>query len=264
VIVLFLQFTPVFKVDTSEHIAFWIVLTTAAAIVPFLFLNGRPGVSREEPSPQRSPAGVPGRQTAERGKAGKTRIWTGTFVVGLLIMFFCRLAMSPVYTFFPLFLTETMNWPVVGAMSALATAAEVPVMYFSARILRRYDPLPLLALSAAAIGVRMGIYALFPIKGWLIAAQLLHSLCYGLFHPAAVAFIIFSVPPERRALGMTLYLSLGSGLPSLIGNVLGGIIAHDGNYRRVFAVFDLFAAAGVAVYLFSRKPRRTNLQTGAS
>jgi PPP family 3-phenylpropionic acid transporter len=65
---------------------------------------------------------------------------------------------------------------------------------------------------------------------------------------------------------MTLYLSLGSGLPALIGNVLGGIIAHDGNYRRVFAVFTIFAAAGVAGYLLNllKKPRRTNLQTGVS
>jgi PPP family 3-phenylpropionic acid transporter len=251
VMVLLLQFTPVLKPDTPGHIAFWIVSTTLAAIIPLLFTGSRKFSKGE----------VPGRLGAEgRKTGGGTPMWTGTFAAGLLIMFFCRFAMSPVYTFFPLFLTETMNWPVVGAMSALATAAEVPVMYFSARILRRHNPLPLLALSTAAVGVRLGIYALFPVKAWLIGAQMLHALCFGLFHPAAVAFITFSVPPERRALGMTFYLSLGSGLPSLLGNMLGGAIAHDGNYQRVFAVFTLFAAAGVAVYLLHKK----NLRTGVS
>jgi PPP family 3-phenylpropionic acid transporter len=232
--VLFLQWTPVLKPSTAGNIALWIAITSAAAILPTLFLPG--GRSKEAARPPKA-AGRPG------------RIWTPLFFTGLLIIFLCRLAMAPVYTFFPLYLTEFMHWDVVGAMFALATAFEVPFMFLSARFLRRFSPLPLLALSAAAIGIRLGIYALFPFKSAIIAAQMLHSLCFGLFHPAAVAFISMSVPPERRALGMSLYLSLGSGLPALIGNVLGGVIVEHAGYAAVFGSFTVFAAAAVGIYI---------------
>jgi PPP family 3-phenylpropionic acid transporter len=235
VMVLFLQWGPVMKPDSSPHIAFWMAVTTAAAIVPTLFL---PNARREK--------------TAQRPGAGQGRIWTPFFIGGFLMIFLCRLAMSPVYTFFPLYLTESLHWNVVGAMFALATACEVPFMFISSRLIRRFGPLPLLALAAAAIGIRLGIYALFPIKGAIIGAQLLHSLCFGLFHPAAVAFITQSVPPEKRAIGMSLYLSLGSGLPALLGNVLGGFIVEHGGYAPVFGFFTIFTLLALIVYAVLR------------
>jgi PPP family 3-phenylpropionic acid transporter len=163
--------------------------------------------------------------------------------------------MSAIYTFFPLYLTEYLRWNVVGAMFALATACEVPCMFVSARLIRRFGPLPLLALSAAAISLRLGIYAFFPVKACIVAAQGLHALCFGIFHPAAVGFITESVPPEKRALGMSMYLSLGSGLPSLVGNVLGGIIVERSGYSRLFAVYSFFTLAAIVVFFILRSLR---------
>jgi PPP family 3-phenylpropionic acid transporter len=247
--VLFIQWNPFLKPDGAVNITVWIALSSAAAAVPVLFMRKISG-KRENPSPQK----------ADKNGNGKTRsprrIWTPLFFGGLSVIFLCRLAMSAVYTFFPLYLTEYMNWNVVGAMFALATACEVPCMFFSTRLIRRFGPLPLLALSAAAISLRLGIYALFPIKACIIAAQALHSLCFGIFHPAAVGFIAESVPPEKRALGMSMYLSLGSGLPSLVGNVLGGIIVERSGYSRLFAVYSFFTLAAVAVFFALRKPAR--------
>jgi PPP family 3-phenylpropionic acid transporter len=230
VMVLFLQWTPVLKLDNAANIAFWMAVTTAAAIVPTLFL---PNCKREKTAP-------------EAGSGG--RIWTPLFVGGFLIIFLCRLAMSSVYTFFPLYLTESMHWNVVGIMFALATAFEVPCMFISAALIRRYGPLPLLALAAAAISLRLGIYALFPIKLAIVGAQMLHAFCFGIFHPAAVAFISQSVPPEKRAIGMSLYLSLGSGLPSLLGNILGGFIVERSGYAPLFASFAGFTFIALIIY----------------
>jgi PPP family 3-phenylpropionic acid transporter len=249
VIVLFLQWTPVCKPDTAWNIALWIAISSGAAILPTLFLPGKSKYSFQKNPPERS--GISG------GKGPAGRIWTPLFFVGFLIIFLCRLAMSPIYSFFPLYLTEFMHWDAVGAMFALAAAAEVPFMFLSARLLRRFKPLPLLALSAAAISIRLGMYALLPFRSSIIIAQLLHSLCFGLFHPAAVAFISQSVPPKHRALGMSLYLSLGSGLPALIGNVLGGIIVEHGGYSLLFGSFTVFSTAAVGIFVLARNKSRS-------
>ncbi|MDR0555194.1 MAG: MFS transporter [Treponema sp.] len=242
VFVLFLQLTPILRPNTSAHISLWIGVTSALALLSMSFIPAARAVT----SASRHKASSPDGGYIRRGKG---RLWSPLLVLGLVIMFLNRIAMTPVYTFFPLYLVESLHWDAVGLMFALGSASEVPVMYISHRLIRRFGPLPLLTFSAAAVGIRLGIYALFPFKGAVIAAQLLHSLCFGLFHPSAVAFITDCVPPERRALGITLYLSLGSGLPSLVGNCIGGFIVDFVGYQALFSVFTVFPFIALGLYL---------------
>jgi PPP family 3-phenylpropionic acid transporter len=89
----------------------------------------------------------------------------------------------------------------------------------------------------------------------IIAAQLLHSLCYGIYHPAAVQFISSVFPVEKRGIGMPVYLALGSGLPALIGNMTGGVIVEAVGYRPLFAIYAGSAAAAVLIYYVMRNKR---------
>jgi PPP family 3-phenylpropionic acid transporter len=94
---------------------------------------------------------------------------------------------------------------------------------------------------------------LFPTIAGAILGQLLHSLCYGLFHPAAVAFVSTHVPPQKRAVGLTMYLSLGVGLPTFIGSALGGYIVEFFGYRMLFGSYTVFSLIGLIVYaVFAR------------
>jgi PPP family 3-phenylpropionic acid transporter len=165
--------------------------------------------------------------------------------------------MASINSFFSLFIVEYMQWNAVGFMWALASVSEIPFMFLSRRLVNRFGALPILTFAAAMVTVRLSVYAIFPYKGGIIAAQLLHSLCYGLFHPAAITFISSAVPPERRALGMSLYLSLGSGLPNLIGSILGGFIVEHAGYRALFGIFALFPITALGLYFFvAKNPRR--------
>jgi PPP family 3-phenylpropionic acid transporter len=44
---------------------------------------------------------------------------------------------------------------------------------------------------------------------------------------------------------MSLYLSLGTGVPTLIGNLAGGFIVEYFGYRQLFMSFALFAVVGL-------------------
>ncbi|MDR2313751.1 MAG: MFS transporter [Spirochaetaceae bacterium] len=253
VLVLFLQWTPVLKPQNSENIAAWITLSSLAAVFPIILLP-------------RTMTGSPrGRGRSGSPSKGPVHLLSIYFLTGFAIIFLCRLAMSVVYSYFPLYLTEELDWNVVGAMFALASMAEVPCMFISARLLRRFGPLPLLALAAAGISVRLLIWAAFPGRGFIAGAQLLHSLCFGIYHPAAVNFISTSFPPEKRALGMSVYLALGSGLPSLLGNILGGFLVEDLGFRPLFACFSGFTVLALLIYgawyILGRSAAR-NLRSG--
>jgi PPP family 3-phenylpropionic acid transporter len=231
------------KPDSAEHIAFWIVVTSLAAIIYLLILPRALLASveheREKNDDDKKEKGIP--------------LLSVYFIGGFTIIFLCRFAMSSVYTYLPLYLTETLHWNAVGLMFALSSASEVPFMFISVILLRRFGALPLLALSAGGIALRLLLWALFPYKPVIIAAQLLHSLCFGIYHPAAVQFISSVFPAEQRGRGMPVYLALGSGLPALLGNMIGGVIVQGIGYRPLFAVYAGTAAAAVLIFCVMRK-----------
>ena len=111
----------------------------------------------------------------------------------------------------------------------------------------------IIALASAAIVVRLLVYAFVPTKLGVVSGQLIHSICYGLFQPAAVAFINLKTPPAYRTTGMALFLGLGTGLPVVLGSILGGFVVEALGYRWLFASFSLFALASLALYAAYRK-----------
>ena len=235
--VLLLQVVPVLRPNTAINIAFWICMTSLLAILVTIFLP-------LSYSGQKSPS----EDTAKRSP--DKSIWTPFFVMGLACVALNRLAMTPVNSFFSLYLVEYMRWDSVGFMWALASIAEIPFLYLSNRIIHRFGAMPILAFSSGTVGLRLALYAIFPFKAGIIIAQLLHSCCFGLFHPAAIAFISSCVPPKQRSLGMTLYVSVGTGLPTFIGNFFGGFIVDHAGYRPLFGCFTIFALLSMAIYIF--------------
>jgi PPP family 3-phenylpropionic acid transporter len=164
--------------------------------------------------------------------------------------------MSSSNSFFSLYLVELVKWNAVGFMGALGCIAEIPFMFISQKLINRFGALKLLALSSAALSLRLAMYAIFPFRPGIIVAQLLNCLCYGLFYPAGVAFISSSVPPERRALGMSIYLSIGNGLPTFLGNILGGFIIDHWGYRTLFGSFAVFPLFTLGIYIFMSYKRK--------
>jgi PPP family 3-phenylpropionic acid transporter len=238
---LFLQWTPFLKPNSAGNIALWIVLTSLVAIIP-VFILPRASLASTEHHTEKS-----------GGEEKGIPLFSIYFIGGFAIIFLCRFAMSSVYTYLPLYLTETLQWNAVGLMFALSSASEVPFMFISVALLRRFGALPLLALSAVGITVRLLLWALFPYRAVIIAAQLLHSLCFGVYHPAAVQFISSVFPANKRGRGMPVYRALGSGLPALIGNIIGGAVVESAGYRPLFAIYAGVAGAAVVIFFVMRR-----------
>jgi len=187
-------------------------------------------------------------QRAPKNSA-KSLTWIdSTFLIGLAVIALGRLAMAPVNSFFSLYLIETLNWHAIGLMSAIGAAVEIPMMMAAWRFMRTRSPMEAVAIASVAIVARLLAYALFPSRLGVIGAQLLHSLCYGLFQPAALAFVNLKTPPSERTTGMALLMGLGMGLPAFLGSAFGGLIVEAVGYRWLFALFSIFALLSLALY----------------
>ena len=252
----FMQWTPVLRPNTPLNIAIWISFTSVLAIVVIILFPSK-YTTRSSPPESSSPTESFGiiRNEAVQYKS----IWSPVFILGLISIALSRFAMASVYSFFPLYMVEYIRWDAVGTMIALASITEIPCLFFSKRIIRRFGAMPLINFASAMVALRLALYALFPFRAGIIVAQLLHSFCFGIFHPAAVAFISNCVPPERRSFGMTLYLSLGWGVPTLMANFTSGFIIDHAGYRVLFGTFTVFPLLGAAIYFIYRSMEKPNL-----
>jgi PPP family 3-phenylpropionic acid transporter len=247
-IMLALQATPVYRPVNAVNITFWNSITTVMLIgvilcLPASFLR-----------PARAPAPVnPATPAPVPRKKSSIRIWTPVFILGLAIIFLNRLAFSPIQTYLSLYAVEYLQWDAVGLLFAISAASETPLIFLSNKMINRFGALNLIVVTTIAVAVRLLGIALFPSKAVLVATQLLHSLTFGVFHPAAIAFIATNVPPEKRAVGMTLYMSIGTGLPTFIGNIAGGAIIEYFGYRALFGGFIFFALLALLLYLICGK-----------
>ncbi|MDR1149840.1 MAG: MFS transporter [Spirochaetaceae bacterium] len=268
-VVIFLQLTPFFTPNTAPNIAFWVTISSFLSIILIMAVPASYFINDDN-----KPAASPPSLSAEPGLVSKPNyvvqrhsaiynLWSPLFITGFLIIFFNRLAMSPINNFLSLYVVEQLKWDGVGFMWALSSGSEIAFIFLSKRLLQRFNALPLMAFATSVVILRYIIILLFPSRGGIIVSQLTHSVCFGIFHPAAVSFITSCVPPARRALGMSLYLSLGTGLPTLIGNLTGGFIVDYLGYRSLFIIFAVFAVFGLLIYFMTRKhTQRLLLENG--
>ena len=158
------------------------------------------------------------------------------FVIGLVIIGLNRISMSSIASFFSLYLVEELGVNAISLMNAIASGSEFGALILAGYLLQRKKVLPvhLLMISSGAMVVRLLIYALIPTFGGALVAQFLHSICYGFFHPAAIFLVARRVRRSHRTLGMSMYVSLGIGLPTVLGSSLGGLVLEQFGYRVLF------------------------------
>ena len=244
--VLLLQFIPVLRPNNRYAIVIWSAFFMAFSLVMTLLIPGEYTNIRGRSRPG-----------GKRAEASGGSIWSPLLALGLLIIAFSRLAMSGATGFLSLYAVEALGWDAVGLLNAVSALSEIPFMLFSLPLITRFGAMKCLIAGNLGMFLRLLLLYCFPSPGGVIAAQCMHSLSYGLFHPAAVAYISGCVPPEKRALGMSLYLAVGGTLPGLVGNVLGGFILDHGGFSLLYAVFSGFPLISLALcFVISFNRRR--------
>jgi MFS transporter, PPP family, 3-phenylpropionic acid transporter len=181
-----------------------------------------------------------------------------------------QFGMSAYYSFFSLYLTDQFHMDQTAWVWAIGSAAEIPLLFYAGRLVRRFGLRAMLMAATAAVSIRLAIFSQVPAGGLalgglglvpplaiILPTQLLHALCFGLFHAASVEFVRRKVPRQRRGLAMALYASLAVGLPAWLGSSAGGQIVKDWGYGALFATYAAVPLLGLACLALAG--RRLNL-----
>jgi PPP family 3-phenylpropionic acid transporter len=158
------------------------------------------------------------------------------------------LAHSSLYAFLSLYLDQQgYGKAAVGAMWAVAVAAEIAFFALAGRRFERVDPYRWLVWAALASALRFALTAAFGVHAAvLVVAQLMHALTFAAQHMACTTLIASHFPDRLRARGSALYSTLGYGIPGVVGGVAGGLLSERLGLEAVFwaaAICGLASAA---------------------
>ncbi|MBN1207551.1 MAG: MFS transporter [Myxococcaceae bacterium] len=128
---------------------------------------------------------------------------------------------------------------VVGLAAGVGVVAEVAALLLYPRLAERIAPRHLLCLAFALSGLRWGGMALVTSPIPLVALSLLHSMTFGVFYVASVAFVARRVPQHLRASGQGLFTAITFGFGGLVGFAASGAA-----YALLGGGHALFAVAG--------------------
>ncbi|MBN1672683.1 MAG: MFS transporter [Kiritimatiellae bacterium] len=173
------------------------------------------------------------------------------FVLFMLCAFLGRLAMMSYYGFFSLYLKEVHGFSKAGLVWWIGPLSEIPVIYFSQRIMKRIGVRNLFALGLVGISVRLLGFAVAPARAlWAVVPfQLLHSLTFGAYHCASVTYVSRVVPARLHSTAQTVFAAVTVGLGGIIGGGLGGWVAEQYGFTALYGGCGAVALIALVVLL---------------
>eukprot|EP00730_Choanoeca_flexa_P014900 TRINITY_DN6686_c0_g1_i1.p1 TRINITY_DN6686_c0_g1~~TRINITY_DN6686_c0_g1_i1.p1 ORF type:complete len:432 (+),score=61.62 TRINITY_DN6686_c0_g1_i1:72-1367(+) len=133
----------------------------------------------------------------------------------------------------------------LGLTLAVTTVSEIPFFFYSGPILRRVGAVSTCLMALLAYAARLGYYSLIPSPWYVLPAELLHGLTFGLSWAAMAAHSAVLAPKgytsTTQGLASALFFGLGFGS----GALAGGFIAAEVGFRTLFLGVGVmtFAAA---------------------
>ena len=132
----------------------------------------------------------------------------------------------------------------LGLALFLMAGFELPTSFFFQRLLQRWGSARLLLISLVFCTMKAAALLWAPGYGWVLLAQPLQMLGYGLFTPASVYFVNESVPEADRVRGQTVMMVASNGLGGVLGSILAGRTLDAGGADLMLACCACCCCAG--------------------
>lgn len=124
----------------------------------------------------------------------------------------------------------------MGVALTVATVSELPVMFFSVRLLQRWEAPRLLALALVAFVVRALALSWVPDPRLVLPIQLLHGPTFGLLWIAGVSYASEIAPAGLGATAQGVFGSVMFGLAAAAGGFFGGLLYDTIGLALMFRV----------------------------
>lgn len=151
----------------------------------------------------------------------------------------------------------------MGLAMTLGTIAEIPVLLFADRLLRRFRSSRLLYLALVVTAVRSIAMAMVGTAGFALTVQLFNGLTFPLLWVAGVSYADEHAPTGMRTTVQGLFSAMVMGIGFALGGFSGGLLLDGIGGRGLFLIVGLFVllAVGLAAIYQQRLEKAISVST---
>lgn len=141
----------------------------------------------------------------------------------------------------------------IGIMNFITAMTELPVLFFSVRLLKRFGTLNLYILSAVTFSIRYFLDSISSNYNIVLIIQILQCVTFTFYIISALQYVNEVIPPKMRTSGITLYTAIGCGLGGFIGNIIGGIIIDSSSIFVLYKILSSMCVVTIIISLILKK-----------
>jgi len=137
----------------------------------------------------------------------------------------------------------------MGFALTVSTLSEIPAMFFSDRLLRRFGARGMLIIAMTTIGLRLICYSL-TIQPWVVLViQLCHGLTFAAIYTAGVHYADQVASPGMKATTQGMFNGTLMGFGAAAGGFLGGILLDSFSPGGMYAFIGTLVLVGLIAFL---------------
>lgn len=137
----------------------------------------------------------------------------------------------------------------LGYALAVQALAEVPTMYFSVKLFKKFNLRFLIIFALFVFSLKQTLPALTGGPIGIIAVMLLQGVSFAVFLPAVMRYITTIAPRGLESTATTLAVSVYTGVGNILGNLLGGVIADSMGIIWVYLLSGMLSLVSAVVFL---------------
>lgn len=177
------------------------------------------------------------------------------WVVFLLLAVIAGVGLVTINNYLSPYLKELgISQSYMGVALLISTISELPVLFYSNRLLKRFGAYPMLGISIAMSGLRLVLLAGANSIPGILFFQLLNGLGFPLFMVAAVSHTNEISQEGMKATGQGLLGAAVGGVGSSVGGLVCGLMLGSIGGQAMFLSIGVFMLASVgAIFLLERR-----------
>jgi MFS family permease len=182
------------------------------------------------------------------------------WVLFLAMSFMAGIGLAVVNTYLLFYMDELgSSKTLMGLTLVVATIAEIPILFFSNRLISRLKAHGLLVFGVAMTGIRLLLLAAVTQPIGVTVVQLMNGLTFSVIWVAGVTYANDNAPRGISSTAQGLFGSVLMGFGAATGNFLGGFLIDAFDTRLMFLFFGVLVLGSLAV--FSLVERRLPAET---
>jgi PPP family 3-phenylpropionic acid transporter len=137
----------------------------------------------------------------------------------------------------------------MGFALTISTISEIPALFFSDQLLRRFGARGMLIIAMTTIGLRLTCYSLTTQPWVILVIQLCHGLTFAAIYTAGVNYAYQIAPTGMKATTQGMFTGTYMGFGSAAGGLLGGILMDLFSPGGMYAIIGTLILVSLIAFL---------------